>query len=132
MKISSVAVLSIFTIASTAWCAPPLATDDASTLAPGMCQLEIEHRQFRNRTERDIAPACNFLFDAEIGVGHLHVAPKDGPHADSVVYQFKKVFAPAVDTARRSDWSARPARNSADRPALVGIAQIRSIHIIAR
>lgn len=40
-------------------------------------------------------PTCNFLFDAEIGVGHLHVAPKDGPRADSVVYQFKKVFAPA-------------------------------------
>ena len=78
-----------------AWSAPPLATDDASTLSPGMCQFEIEQRQFRYRIERDIVPTCNFLFDAEIGVGHLHVAPKDGPRADSVVYQFKRVFAPA-------------------------------------
>lgn len=95
MKISSVATLAISAIGSTAWCAPPLATDDASTLAPGVCQFEIEQRQFRTRIERDIVPTCNLLFDAEIGVGHLHVAPKDGPRAASVIYQFKKVFAPA-------------------------------------
>ena len=71
MKLSSVAVLAISTIAPAAWCAPPLATGDASTLAPGMCQLEIEQRQFSHRIERDILPACNFVFDAEIGIGHL-------------------------------------------------------------
>lgn len=101
MKISSVATLAISAIGSTAWCAPPLATNDASTLAPGMCQFEIEQRQFRNRIERDFVPACNFLFDAEIGVGHLHVAPKHQPRADSVVYQFKKVIA----AADANEWS---------------------------
>lgn len=95
MKRSSAYALLIFTISTNAWCSPPLATDDASTLAPGVCQFEIEYRQFRSRIERDIVPTCNFLFDAEIGVGHLHVAPKDGPRTASVVYQFKKVFAPA-------------------------------------
>ena len=95
MKIASLALLSISTIATAAWSAPPLATDDASTLAPGMCQFEIEQRQFRNRIERDIVPACNFMFDAEIGIGHLRVAPKQEARADSVVLQFKKVFTPA-------------------------------------
>lgn len=90
-----IAITGCTVAAQFAWSAPPLAADDASTLSPGVCQLEIEQRQFRYRIERDIVPACNFLFDAEIGVGHLHVAPKDGPRADSVVYQFKRVIAPA-------------------------------------
>ena len=97
MKLSSVAIVVITHFASTAWCAPPLTTDDASTLSPGMCQFEIEQRQFRNRLERDIVPTCNFVFDAEVGVGHLHVGPKEGARADSVVYQFKKVFIPASE-----------------------------------
>ena len=113
MKIASVAVFSISTVASTAWAAPPLTTDDASTLSPGMCQLEIEQRQFGNRLERDIVPACNFVFDAEIGVGYLRVAPKDGARMDSVVYQFKKVFTPA-DPAQ---WAIG-----------IGAATVRAIH----
>ncbi len=64
-------------------------------MAPGMCQFEIEQRQFRNRIERDIEPVCNFVFDAEIGIGHQRVAPKDEMRSDSVVFQFKKVFTPA-------------------------------------
>jgi hypothetical protein len=74
--------------------APPLTTDDASTLAPGMCQLETEQRRFRRRDEIDIVPVCNFLFDAEIGIGKLRVVPDDGTRADSVVFQFKKIFSP--------------------------------------
>ena len=101
MKIFSAAVLLISIIAPSAWCAPPLATDDASTLLPGMCQLEIEQRQFRNRFERDIVPVCNLWFDTEIGIGHQRVAARDASRADSVVYQFKKVFAPAD----ASDWA---------------------------
>lgn len=112
MKTSPVAVLSISTFAATSWAAPPLTTDDASTLSPGMCQLEIEQRQFRNRIERDIVPACNLVFDAEIGVGHLRVAPKDGPHMISAVYQFKKVFTPST-----AEWAIG-----------VGAATVRAIH----
>lgn len=81
--------------------APPLATDDASALPPGMCQLETEQRRFRDRHELDLVPACNFIFDAEIGIGKLRVSPDAGPRSDSIVYQFKKVFTPA-DAA---DWS---------------------------
>lgn len=81
--------------------APPLTTDDASTLSPGMCQLEAETRRFRHRDETDIVPACNFLFDAEIGIGKLRVSPDAGPRADSVVFQFKKVFSPKD----APDWS---------------------------
>ena len=113
MKHSSVSALVLLTFASAAWCAAPLATDDASTLVPGMCQLETEQRQFRNRIERDIVPVCNFFFDAEIGIGHLRVAPKNGPRADSVVYQFKKVFSPAGP----ADWAIG-----------IGAATVRAIH----
>lgn len=113
MKIASVAMLSISAITSSAWCAPPLTTDDASTLTPGMCQFEIEQRQFRHRIERDIVPACNFLFDAEIGFGHLHVAPKEGARMDSVVYQFKKVLSPAGP----DEWAIG-----------IGAATVRAIH----
>ena len=100
MKNASAAVL-MSTIASVAWCAPPLATDDASTLLPGTCQFEIEQRQFHNRVERGIVPVCNFLWDAEIGIGHQRVAAYDLPHANSIVYQFKKVFTPTDG----SDWA---------------------------
>ena len=113
MKIASVYVLSISTFTAAAWAAPPLTADDAITLTPGTCQLEIEQRQFGNRVERDIVPACNFVFDAEIGVGHLRVAPKDGPRTDSVVYQFKKVLSPASPT----EWAIG-----------IGAATVRAIH----
>lgn len=88
----AVVALAAMTSASSA---PPIATDDASTLSPGMCQLETEQRRFRNRVEQDIVPACNLWFDAEIGIGHQRVAPDAAPRAESVVYQFKKVLVPA-------------------------------------
>ncbi|MCY7386853.1 MAG: hypothetical protein LH481_02130, partial [Burkholderiales bacterium] len=71
------------------------------SLPPGMCQLEIEQRQFHNRVERDVMPVCNIWFDAEIGIGHQRVAVRDAPRADSIVYQLKKVFA----TADASEWA---------------------------
>lgn len=81
--------------AAPSWGAPPLATDDASTLVPGMCQGETELRRFRNRVERDLLPACNIWFDAEIGIGHQSVAADGAARADSLVYQFKKVLVSA-------------------------------------
>ena len=47
MKLSSVSAFALLTFASAAWCEPPLAMDDASTLMPCMCQLEAEQRQSR-------------------------------------------------------------------------------------
>ncbi len=96
MKIFHVATvaISLAAIASRSWCAPPLATDDASTLAPGMCQLETEQRRFRHRVESDIFSACNLFFDAEISLGYQRAAANATPRADSIVYQFKKVVGP--------------------------------------
>lgn len=73
--------------------APPLVVDDASTLQPGQCQAETEQRRYGNRQERDFSPACNFIFDTEIGIGFSRVLPDDARHVDAVVYQFKKVAA---------------------------------------
>jgi hypothetical protein len=88
-------------VSSIAFAAPPLATDDAGTLEPGTCQMETEQRRFRQRVEIDLVPGCNFLFDAEIGIGKLRVAPDHGRRADSVVFQFKKVISPKD----APDWS---------------------------
>lgn len=96
-RISATIAIIFAAFASPTWCAPPLATDDASTLTPGACQLEIEQRRFRNRVERDIASACNILFDAEIGIGHQRIALDGVPRADSIAYQFKKVLVPAEE-----------------------------------
>ncbi|MEQ1515456.1 MAG: hypothetical protein ABL931_03090, partial [Usitatibacteraceae bacterium] len=85
----------------TAWCAPPLASDDAAVLGPGECQLETEQRQFRHRKEWDLASACNLFWDTETGIGRTRVAPDAGPRADSVVYQFKKILA----TPTEGQWS---------------------------
>ena len=92
MKINSATALLIATTTSSVWCAPPLTTDDATTLLPGMCQLEIEQRRFGNRVERDVVPVCNLWFDTEMGIGHQRVA-----RADSVVVQMKKVFSLDTD-----------------------------------
>ena len=100
-KVLLITTVSLVAAASPAWSAPPLTTDDAGTLAPGTCQLEIEQRRFGSRVERDIVPVCNIWFDAEFGIGHQRVAPVAAPRADSIVYQFKKVFL-AGDV---SDWA---------------------------
>jgi hypothetical protein len=81
--------------------APPLTSDDASTLGANECQFETEHRQFRHRIEQDIGPACNLFFDTEFGISHQRVAPKDSPRADSIAWQFKKVLATSAD----ADWA---------------------------
>ena len=94
-KIFCPASLAVAAALQPAWCAPPLATDDASTLPPGACQFEIEQRQFHSRVERDMVPVCNVWFDMEIGIGHQRVAPTAAPRADSIVFQFKKVLVPA-------------------------------------
>lgn len=96
--IGSAAIAGVMLVALPAWCAPPLASDDAGTLAPGACQLETENRQFRNRIEQDIVPACNLWFDTEVGIGHQRSAPDGAPRADSIVYQFKKVLITSADT----------------------------------
>lgn len=91
--------------ALSSFAAPPLVTDDASTLGVGECQCEIEHRQFRFRIEQDIAPACNLFFDTEFSISHQRVLPKnerkDSPRADSIAYQFKKVLV----TSNNANWA---------------------------
>jgi hypothetical protein len=81
--------------------APPLATEDASTLGAGECQFETEHRQFRHRLEQDIGPACDLFFNIEFGISYQRVAPKEGSRADSIAWQFKKVLAASAD----ADWA---------------------------
>ncbi len=85
--------------------APPLASDDASTLGAGECQFETEHRQFLHRIEQDIGPACNLFFDTEFGISHQRVLPKDrskdSPRTESIAWQFKKVLATSAD----ADWA---------------------------
>lgn len=101
MKRNSTTALLIATTTSYVWCAPPLNTDDASTLQPGTCQLEIEQRRFGNRVERDVVPACNLWFDTEIGVGHQRVSPAGAGRTDSIVVQAKKVLG----VTEQGDWS---------------------------
>jgi hypothetical protein len=84
-------------LALSASAAPPLASDDASTLGAGECQFETEHRQFRHRLEQDIGTACNLFFDTEFGISHQRVASKDSPRADSIAWQFKKVLATSAE-----------------------------------
>ena len=93
-----VAFVGWMTVAMPAWCAPPLASDDASTLGPGECQFETEHRRFRRRIEQDNVPVCNLWLDTEIGIGHQRVAPNAAPRADSIVVQFKKVLGTSEET----------------------------------
>ena len=115
-KISATIAIIFTTFASPTWCAPPLATDDASTLTPGACQFEIEQRRFRNRIERDVASACNFLFDAEIGIGHQRITLDGVPRADSVVYQFKKVLVPAEENGWAVGIAAATVRTVNEKP----------------
>jgi hypothetical protein len=98
---NSIAFIGLMCIAFSSLAAPPLASDDASTLGAGECQFETEHRQFRHRIEQDIGAACNLFFDIESGISHQRVAPKDGPRADSIAWQFKKVLATSAD----ADWA---------------------------
>ncbi|MBL8518427.1 MAG: hypothetical protein JNM76_15810 [Betaproteobacteria bacterium] len=72
--------------------APPLVTEDAGTLAPGACQLEIEQRNFRRSTERDVLPACNLLFNSEMQLGFLHARPDDSPTEKRWLFQVKKTL----------------------------------------
>lgn len=87
--------------AFSATAAPPLASDDASTLNAGECQFEIEHRQYRHRVEQDIGPACNFFLAIEFGISHQRVAPDSYARTDSIVYQGKRVLF----TSRDLDWA---------------------------
>lgn len=82
--------------------APPLATDDASTMEPGACQVETERRRFNRRTELDIVPACNIISDTELSIAKLRVVAEGAPAIDSVMYSIKKVLI-AGDEA---GWSA--------------------------
>ena len=70
---------SVYSAASLA--APPLTTDDASTLDPGACQVETERQHFNRRTELDIVAACNFFGDTELAIGKLRVVAEGAPHA---------------------------------------------------
>lgn len=89
--------MGLMCIAFSSLAAPPLASDDASTLGANECQFETEHRQFRHRIEQDIGPACNLFFDTEFGISHQRVAFKDSPRADSIAWQFKKVLITSAD-----------------------------------
>lgn len=117
MKIASVTASFLATATTSVWCAPPLATDDASTLLPGMCQFEIEQRRFRTRVERDIVPVCNFWLDTEMGIGHQRVEANDAPGADSVVIQFKKIFA----LTEQGEWAVG-----------IGAATVRAVNSVAQ
>ena len=62
--------------------------------------VQFEQRHFHRRNERDIVPACNFLFDAEVGVGMLQVSPESAPRIDIIALQFKK----AIVSATPGEW----------------------------
>lgn len=87
--------LQIFALAcvvTPALAAPPLVTEDAGTLSPGACQLEFEQRTFRQKTERDVLPACNLLFNSEMQLGFLHARPDDAPTEKRWLFQVKKTL----------------------------------------
>lgn len=106
-------------ICAPALAAPPLVTEDAGTLSPGACQLEIEQRNFRRSTERDVLPACNVLFNSEMQLGFMHARPDDAASERRWLFQVKKTL-----------WESEPEglalgvalgtirlRGNADRPA---------------
>jgi hypothetical protein len=94
--------------------APPLLTDDASTLAPGHCQLEIERRAFQRRVEFDVVPACNAFWDAEVALGLLQTNPDHEARLRQAVLQFKKVLATMgpEDDAWAAGFAVSAVRNS--------------------
>ncbi len=85
-------VFALSIICVPAMAAPPLVTEDAGTLAPGACQLEIEQRNFRRSTERDVLPACNFLFNSEMQLGFLQARPDDAATEKRWLFQVKKTL----------------------------------------
>jgi len=79
-------------LSAPALAAPPLVTEDAGTLTPGACQVEFEQRNFRQRAERDVLPACNLLFNSEMQLGFLHARPDDAPNEKRWLLQVKKTI----------------------------------------
>lgn len=93
IALSELATIFAFTLFATpALAAPPLVTEDAGTLEPGACQLEIEQRNFRRGTERDVLPACNLLFNSEMQLGFLHARPDDAATEKRWLFQVKKTL----------------------------------------
>ena len=82
--------------------APPITTDDASTLDPGACQFEVERRRFKSQAELDVVAACNLIGNTEFAIGKLRVTADGDPRADSVVVSIKRVLHAGTD----GGWSA--------------------------
>ena len=103
--------------ATAAHAAPPLVTEDAGTLASGACQVEFEQRTFKKSTERDVLPACNFLFNSEMQLGFLHTRMDEAPSEKRWLFQAKKTlwesekdglaFGIAAGTIKRNGASER-------------------------
>jgi hypothetical protein len=99
--------------------APPMATEDASTLDPTACQLEFERRTFRQVRETDLSVACNLMFDAELGATAQRVCEDSFGRRDYLAVQFKKVLLLAGAQTDATDHVGRRATRRGPRRALV-------------
>ncbi len=77
----------------------PLATDDASTVAPGTCQLEAWVRSGHDDREYWAQPACNWLANLEIAVGIARTHPGEGETSSALQLQAKTVLFPRTEGA---------------------------------
>lgn len=111
-KLSAIAAGSI---SFAAIAAPPITTDDASTLDPGACQFEVERRRFGARTELDIVPACNLIGNTELAIGKLRVTADGAAPEDSVVLSIKRVLFAGSDGAWSAGFNAATVRATGNR-----------------
>jgi len=113
-----IAVVSLACVSLDARSAPPLATDDAATLEPGACQVEMERRRYGKRIELDLLPACNLFLDVEIAVGKQRFTPDEGSRIENTVYQIKKVLIPIEPSSWGVGISAATVRASGGEPGM--------------
>jgi len=79
--------------------AQPLATDDATIVAPKTCQLEAWIHSMHDGREYWAQPACNFTGNLELSVGGAHARPDTGGSSSVVQLQAKTVVFPRTNNA---------------------------------
>ena len=79
-------------LASTAWAARPLNTDDARVVDAYSCQVESWVRRNQNSTEYWALPGCNFTGNLEITAGGARTSEAVGAPLTRTVFQGKTIF----------------------------------------
>ena len=81
-------------LASTAWAARPLNTDDARIVDADSCQVESWVRRNQNSTEYWALPGCNFTGNLELTAGGARTSEAVGAPLTRTVFQGKTILKP--------------------------------------